>query len=335
MGAGHRRKSSGNTFADAVTALTGGAKPGALAVVTVPPASLSAMHLLQLQQRAEAPLLLHHPGVQAVLAYLRRVMGISLPAWDAMHARLGLLPTATPLELIVQKTFFERQNVGKPAAPAAASGVPPTAGVLAGVPELAAQYAAELAAMGGETNSPSPQAGRALPHSPSRRRSLAMGLSLASGAVQPQQPSPPPSPLRARGGSPDGRRHPVFDDPMRVPPRMYSLALTPGDVAAEMEAALAASAGAAAAAAQAARPAAGGSTEAAAGALPSEVPAASTAALFKGKGGYTLDQARVAAGLTDWHSAAGEAHLAAVAAQRLAQRRRVVSGPFSYAAEHV
>jgi hypothetical protein len=61
-----------------------------------------------LQQLLEPPLLLTHPGVQQLLAFLRRLAGVSIFEWDALHARLGLLPHAAAAELIVQRAYVER-----------------------------------------------------------------------------------------------------------------------------------------------------------------------------------------------------------------------------------
>jgi hypothetical protein len=75
---------------------------------TAPPHTYTSMQLLQLQQNSSNPILLQHPGVQGILAFVRRVAGISLFEWDKLHADLGLLPHAAPIEVIVQKCFYER-----------------------------------------------------------------------------------------------------------------------------------------------------------------------------------------------------------------------------------
>ncbi|RYY38486.1 hypothetical protein EON62_00425 [archaeon] len=69
---------------------------------------MTAFQLLQLQQAPKPTLILHHAGIQCMLAFLRRMAGIPLWEWDAMHVQLQLLPHATPVELILQKSYYER-----------------------------------------------------------------------------------------------------------------------------------------------------------------------------------------------------------------------------------
>jgi hypothetical protein len=70
----------------------------------------TAVQLLQMQTEADPPLILSHPAIQVMLAFLRRVAGVSLFEWDALHAELGLLPHAAPLEIILQKGWLDRQK---------------------------------------------------------------------------------------------------------------------------------------------------------------------------------------------------------------------------------
>lgn len=61
-------------------------------------------------QRCRAP----HP-LQVMLAYLRRVAGIELYDWDVLHAELGLLPHAAPLEVILEKGLLDRERAERTA----------------------------------------------------------------------------------------------------------------------------------------------------------------------------------------------------------------------------
>lgn len=106
---------------------------------------LTSLQLLQVQLLVDPPLLVQHAGVQALLAFLRRIAGIGLLELDAMHARAGLLPHAASLELILQRAALERRAVLQQAQVQAREQTSPTAGAGSAVAVAAASSGPPLA----------------------------------------------------------------------------------------------------------------------------------------------------------------------------------------------
>jgi hypothetical protein len=197
--------------------------------------------------------------VQQLLAFLRRLAGVSLFEWDALHARLGLLPHAAAAELIVQRAYVERLQFARllaktPAEVRAAARppvppgtVPYAGGVLSGCFDAArvalaeaevgpgVPFTAEMAAAAAlkrrrsiaqvrehKAFSSAECAAGGVPHSVHDAGSGAVGRAADSGRTS------------AEAGSPgvDATQHAVSDAALAAaPPRLYSFA-GPGSLAA-------------------------------------------------------------------------------------------------------